>query len=91
MLTPRVCGAAFFLSSANHSCDPNVAFDLVKGHVYAIKRIEAGDEGKQLLQRTHQNLHSLSHVCVLTNNCFDALTPSDILLSEHRMVDGPAI
>jgi len=28
----------------NHSCDPNVAFDLVKGHVYAIKRIEAGDE-----------------------------------------------
>ncbi|KAH9967295.1 hypothetical protein BC827DRAFT_1123342 [Russula dissimulans] len=37
------CSLNSDLDYVNHSCDPNVAFDLMKGHVYAIKRIEAGD------------------------------------------------
>lgn len=67
--------------SVNHSCDPNVAFDLsssdpAEWHIRALRRIDAGQDGECATCFT-----------VGLSRTDDELGPvySDFLLPEHRM------
>lgn len=70
------------LPPVNHSCEPNVVFDLsskdvLQWHLRAVRLIKPGDPCES---------QDTSVLAVYRRN-----DPSDILLPEHRVEDGSAI
>lgn len=80
-----------FLQYINHSCDPNVFFDITKMEVVCLKEVQPGEEFRFFYPSTEWEM-SQPFVCNCgSNNCLQLINGaahlSDETLSQYRLSD----